>query len=91
MAKFMSADEAVKLIKTGDTVGISGFVGMGHPEELSKAIEKRFLETGEPRDLTMTFGASQNDGKSNWGLNRWGKEGPHEEGCSPAIGPCSRI
>lgn len=75
MAKFMSADEAVKLIKTGDTVGISGFVGMGHPEEISKAIEKRFLETGEPRDLTMTFGASQNDGKSNWGLNRWGKEG----------------
>jgi len=75
MAQFMSADEAVKLIKTGDTVGISGFVGMGHPEEISKAIEKRFLETGEPRDLTMTFGASQNDGKSNWGLNRWGKEG----------------
>ncbi len=75
MAKFMSADEAVKLIKTGDTVGISGFVGMGHPEEISKAIEKRFLETGEPRNLTMTFGASQNDGKSNWGLNRWGKEG----------------
>lgn len=75
MAKFMSADEAVKLIKTGDTVGISGFVGMGHPEELSKAIEKRFLETGEPRDLIMTWGASQNDGKSNWGLNRWAKEG----------------
>lgn len=75
MAKFMSAEEALNLIKTGDTVGISGFVGMGHPEELSKAMEKKFLETGEPRDLTMTFGASQNDGKSNWGLNRWAKEG----------------
>lgn len=75
MAKFMSAEEAVKLIKTGDTVAISGFVGMGHPEEISLAMEKRFLETGEPRDLTLTHGASQNDGKSNWGLNRWGKVG----------------
>ena len=76
MAVFTSADEAVKLIKTGDTVAISGFAGMGHPEEISQAIERRFLETGKPRDLTITFGASQNpDGKSNRGLNRWAKEG----------------
>jgi propionate CoA-transferase len=75
VAKFMSAEEAVKLIKNGDTVATSGFVGMGHPEEMSKAVEKSFLETGEPNNLTLTFGASQNDGKSNWGLNRWAKEG----------------
>ena len=75
MAKFVSADEAVRLIKSGDTVAISGFMGMGHPEEISLAMEKRFLETGEPTNLTLTHGASQNDGKSNWGLNRWGKEG----------------
>ncbi|NPV71491.1 MAG: acyl CoA:acetate/3-ketoacid CoA transferase [Firmicutes bacterium] len=73
--KLMTANEAVRLINSGDTVGISGFIGMGHPEEISKAIERRFLETGEPRELTLTFGASQNDGKSNWGLNRWAKEG----------------
>ncbi|BAF59952.1 MAG: acyl CoA:acetate/3-ketoacid CoA transferase [Pelotomaculum sp.] len=75
MAVFMTAEEAAKLIKNGDTVATSGFVGMGHPEEISKAVEKRFLETGEPRDITLAFGASQNDGKSNWGLNRWAKEG----------------
>ena len=75
VAKFMSAEEAIKLIKNGDTVATSGFVGMGHPEELSKAVEKSFLETGQPNNLTLTFGASQNDGKSNWGLNRWAKEG----------------
>ena len=75
MAVFMSAEEAVDLIQSGDTVATSGFVGMGHPEEISKAIEKKFLETGQPRDLTLTFAASQNDGKSNWGLNRWAKEG----------------
>ncbi len=75
MAVFMSAEEAVNLIKSGDTVATSGFVGMGHPEEVSHAVEKKFLETGQPRDITLTFLASQNDGKSNWGLNRWGKEG----------------
>lgn len=75
MAKFMSAEQAIELIKSGDTVAMSGFVGMGHPEELSKAMEKKFLETAQPRDLTLTFGASQNDGKSNWGLNRWAKDG----------------
>ncbi len=75
MAVFMSAEEAVKLIKNGDTVTTTGFVGMGHPEEISAAVEKSFLETGTPRDLTMAWGASQNDGKSNWGLNRWAKEG----------------
>lgn len=75
MAKFISADQAVQMIQSGETVAISGFMGMGHPEEISRAMEARFLETGEPRDLTLTHGASQNDGKSNWGLNRWGKEG----------------
>ncbi len=75
MARFMSAEEAVKLVKTGDTIATTGFVGMGHPDELSQAIEKRFLETGEPRDLTLAFAASQSDNKSNWGLNRFAKDG----------------
>ena len=76
MAKFISADEAVELIKSGDTVALSGFiVEWDTPEEVSMAIEKQFLETGQPRDLILTLAASQNDGKSNWGLNRWGKDG----------------
>ena len=73
--KFVSAEEAIRLIKSGDTVGTSGFVISGHPDAISKAIEKSFLETGEPANLTLTFGASQCDGKSNWGLNRYAKEG----------------
>ncbi len=75
MAAFISAEEAVELIKSGDTVGMTGFVGMGHPEEMSRAVEQKFLETGLPTGLTLVTGASQNDGKSNWGLNRWAKEG----------------
>jgi propionate CoA-transferase len=75
MREIVSAAEAVRHIKSGDTVGISGFIGMGHPAELTEALEKRFLETGEPKNLTLTFGASQNDGKSWWGLNRFAREG----------------
>ena len=73
--KVMTAEEAVKLIKPGATVAVSGFIGMGHPEEISKAVEESFLKNGVPNNLTLTYGASQNDGKSNWGLNRWCKEG----------------
>jgi len=71
----MTAKEAVKFIKPGATVAVSGFIGMGHPEEISKAVEESFLKNGVPNNLTLTYGASQNDGKSNWGLNRWCKEG----------------
>ncbi len=72
--KVMSADEAVKLIKDCSTIGIDGFVGFGHPEELSIAIEKLFLETGHPRDLTLLYAAGQGDGKEK-GLNHFGHEG----------------
>jgi len=40
--KITSAADAVR---DGDTVLISGFVGIGTPDELIIALEKRFLET----------------------------------------------
>lgn len=44
-----TADEAAELVKNGQTVATSGFVGSGCPEALTKALEKRFLDTGEPK------------------------------------------
>jgi len=73
--KVISAAEAVKFVKSGDTVAVSGFIGTGHPAELTEALEKRFLEENEPKNLKLTYGASQNDGKSWWGLNRFAHEG----------------
>lgn len=72
--KIVSAADAAALVKDGDTVTTSGFVGIGVPDALLAAIETRFLETGHPRDLSLFFAAGQGDGKDR-GLNRLGHEG----------------
>jgi len=72
--KIVSAQEAVQVIRDGDTVATGGFVGTGFAEEVAIALEKRFLETGRPRDLTLLYAAGQGDGKER-GLNHLGHEG----------------
>lgn len=57
--KVLTPDEAAMLVKDGDTVSTGGFVACGNPETLSKALEKRFLETGSPKNLTYFYAAGQ--------------------------------
>jgi propionate CoA-transferase len=80
--KIVSAEEAVRLIRDGDTIATSGFVGIGFAEGIAVALEKLFFSTeeqhiqavGKPRNLTLVYAAGQGDGKER-GLNHLGHEG----------------
>lgn len=74
MSKIVTADQAVACIHDGDTIATSGFVGTGFPETLAIALERRFLESGEPAGLTLVYGAGQGDGGER-GVNHFGHEG----------------
>ena len=59
MKTIITASEAAGRIRDGDTVASSGFVSSAIPEGLIRALEERFLETGEPRGITYFYAGSQ--------------------------------
>jgi propionate CoA-transferase len=54
MSKVVSAQQAAELIKDGTTLAWTTASMSGFAEEVASAIETRFLETGYPRNLTLT-------------------------------------
>jgi propionate CoA-transferase len=72
--KVVTAEAAIELIRDGDTIVTAGFVGAGFAEELAIQLKERFLKTGTPRNLTLTYPAGQGDGKTK-GLNHLAIEG----------------
>lgn len=63
MAKFITAQEAARLIPDGATVGVAGMGLSGWPEEVACAIRDSFRETGHPCDLNLKQGSALGD----WG------------------------
>src|SRR5260370_16012745 len=79
--KVVSAREAVRLIRIGDTVAIGGFIGIGLAVEVSQELGALFEATdeesaafGKPRDLTLVFCVSPGDQESG-GANRLAQPG----------------
>lgn len=63
MAKFITAQEAARLIPDGATVGLAGMGLSGWPEEVACAIRDSFKETGHPCNLNLKQGSAMGD----WG------------------------
>lgn len=72
--KVVTAAEAVEIVQDGDVIGLGGFVGSGFAEEIAIALESRFLDTANPKDLTLYFAAGQGDGRDR-GANHLAHEG----------------
>ncbi|WP_136681304.1 CoA-transferase [Neptunomonas sp. XY-337] len=71
--RVITANEAAELIHDGATIATAGFIGIGFAEALAKALEKRFLKTGTPTDLSLVYAAGQGDAELR-GLNHFGHE-----------------
>ncbi|HHV75637.1 MAG TPA: acyl CoA:acetate/3-ketoacid CoA transferase [Thermoanaerobacterium sp.] len=75
MGKVISFEEAARLIKDGDTITACASAGMMVPEAMLAAIEKRFLATGAPRNLTVFFPIAIGDRISLPGLDHLAHKG----------------
>ena len=72
--KIVSVEDAIRVIREGDTVALDGFLGACVPEELIATLADRFRLTGEPKNLTLICAAGIGDGKDK-GVNRLAQEG----------------
>jgi propionate CoA-transferase len=74
LKKVISPNDAIAIVQDGDVLATSGYGGNGTPDQLLFSLEKRFLETGSPKNMTLVFAGGQGDGKDK-GLNRLGHAG----------------
>ncbi|BCV21398.1 acyl CoA:acetate/3-ketoacid CoA transferase [Moorella sp. Hama-1] len=71
--KFISGKEVAQLIFDGATIASVGMTLVSACEEILKAIEKSFLETGHPCNLTLIHSAGQSD--RDRGIQHYAHEG----------------
>jgi propionate CoA-transferase len=67
--KVVPPDVAVSMVRDGWVLGAEGFVGSGTADELYVALEKRYLETGGPKNITLFHSSGPGDAGTR-GINR---------------------
>jgi len=74
LKKIIPVEDAISVLHDGDVLATAGYGGHGVPEQLLVTLERRFLETGTPRGLTLIHSTGQGDAKDK-GLNHLAHEG----------------
>ena len=75
MSKRISADEAARLVRSGDTVASVGVIGWITPDALLRGVADRFRRDSEPRDLTFYFPCGTGDSIDIRGMDHVAVEG----------------
>jgi propionate CoA-transferase len=70
---FILAEEAAALVEDAKTVCVIGMTLVSASESILKALEKRFLETGHPSNLTLIHSCGQSD--RDRGIQHFAHEG----------------
>jgi propionate CoA-transferase len=74
LKKVIPVEDAIAVVHDGDVLATTGYGGHGIPEQLLVTLERRFLDTGAPRGLTLVHSTGQGD-TGDRGLNHLGHEG----------------
>jgi propionate CoA-transferase len=75
VSKRISADEAARLVRSGDTVASVGVIGWVTPDALLRGVADRFRKESEPRDLTFYFPCGTGDSIDIRGMDHVAVEG----------------
>jgi propionate CoA-transferase len=74
LKKVIPVEDAISVLHDGDVLATTGYGGHGIPEQLLVTLERRFLDIGTPRGLTLVHSTGQGDAGDR-GLNHLGHEG----------------
>lgn len=75
MTKVCSFEDAVSIIKDGQTVAAVGVIGWITPDKTLAALAERFRKTGAPANLTFYFPCGTGDGQDIRGMDHVAVEG----------------